>query len=317
MLNNFLMFVNYSIIIPHHNIPKLLKRCLHSIPIRNDLQIIVVDDCSDEKYKKDLYSLEKEYSHVEFYYSDICKGGGAARNIGLNHAIGRYVLFADADDFFNYCIYDILDEFINEQCDIVFFNANSIDTDTYLPRNRINHLNNMHELYKKNANKSIISLKYLYGEPSCKLVKKELIVKNQIKFDETRIHNDTKFSYMIGFYAKEVKVDHRAIYCLTDRSNSVSKNNSHQAQLIRTKIFAEKNKFLKDHQIPAFDDIMIWPFRDYFSVKNMKYFQECLHIINQYDYSLGFILKKMAIANSKTKIRRIGNKIGRYFHRYF
>ena len=233
--------VNYTIIIPHHNIPNLLRRCLHSIPLRDDTQIIVVDDCSDEIYKSYLLSLEKDYSHVEFYYSDICKGGGAARNIGLQHAKGRYVLFADADDFFNYCIGDVLNEYINETCDIIFFNANCLDTDTYLPKNRIQHLNTMHEEYERLPEKAIVSLKYLYGEPSCKFVKRDLIEKNNIQFEETRIHNDTKFSYLVGFYAKEVKVDHRAIYCLTERNNSVSKNTTHQAQLTRTKIFAKIN----------------------------------------------------------------------------
>ena len=37
----------YNIIIPHKNTPKLLKRCLDSIPQRDDLHIIVVDDNSD------------------------------------------------------------------------------------------------------------------------------------------------------------------------------------------------------------------------------------------------------------------------------
>ena len=39
--------INYSIIIPHRNIPLLLRRCLDSIPRRMDIQIIVVDDNSD------------------------------------------------------------------------------------------------------------------------------------------------------------------------------------------------------------------------------------------------------------------------------
>ena len=39
--------INYSIIIPHKNIPNLLQRCLDSIPNREDVQIIVVDDNSD------------------------------------------------------------------------------------------------------------------------------------------------------------------------------------------------------------------------------------------------------------------------------
>lgn len=34
--------INYSIIIPHYNIPDLLGRCLRSIPERRDIQVIVV-----------------------------------------------------------------------------------------------------------------------------------------------------------------------------------------------------------------------------------------------------------------------------------
>jgi len=40
--------INYSIIIPHKNTPDLLQKCIDSIPHREDVQIIVVDDNSDE-----------------------------------------------------------------------------------------------------------------------------------------------------------------------------------------------------------------------------------------------------------------------------
>ena len=45
--------INYSIIIPHKNIPNLLQRCLDSIPNREDVQIIVVDDNSCLLYTSD------------------------------------------------------------------------------------------------------------------------------------------------------------------------------------------------------------------------------------------------------------------------
>lgn len=36
----------YTIIIPHYGIPQLPERCLASIPNREDVQIVVVYDCS-------------------------------------------------------------------------------------------------------------------------------------------------------------------------------------------------------------------------------------------------------------------------------
>lgn len=38
----------FTIIIPHKDIPDLLMRCLKSIPVSEDIQVIVVDDNSSE-----------------------------------------------------------------------------------------------------------------------------------------------------------------------------------------------------------------------------------------------------------------------------
>ena len=59
----------YSIIIPHKNIPELLIRCLNSIPDREDIQIIVIDDNSTDA---DIYSVmypELNRSDIEIYYT--------------------------------------------------------------------------------------------------------------------------------------------------------------------------------------------------------------------------------------------------------
>ena len=161
----------------------------------------------------------------------------------------------------------------------------------------------MHEKYKTSPDKAITSLRYLYGEPSSKLIKRELIEKNNIFFDETRIHNDTKFSYMVGYFANKIKVDYRALYCLTDRSESVSKNLSHQAQLIRTKVFSEKNRFLIDHKIPVFDEILTWPFSNYLMQFDFVKFHDCLLISYKYHFSLIYIIKKIILTKIQHLIR--------------
>ena len=79
--------INYSIIIPHKNTPDLLQYCLDSIPIRSDVQVIVVDDNSDED-KKPTFTRDD----VKFFYIDKehTKGAGRARNVGLEHAVGKW-----------------------------------------------------------------------------------------------------------------------------------------------------------------------------------------------------------------------------------
>lgn len=92
--------IKYTIIIPHHNIPELLKRCIDSIPNNPEIQIIVVDDNS-----KDGDNYLKKYSFLNrdnllFISTKEGRGAGYARNIGLSKARGKWLLFADADDFF-------------------------------------------------------------------------------------------------------------------------------------------------------------------------------------------------------------------------
>lgn len=61
--------ISYSIIIPHYNTPNLLIRYLKSIPLRNDIQIIVADDYSDWNVIKQLNDINNEFPYVTFVYS--------------------------------------------------------------------------------------------------------------------------------------------------------------------------------------------------------------------------------------------------------
>ncbi|MFS2459047.1 glycosyltransferase, partial [Phocaeicola vulgatus] len=53
---------HYSIIIPHKNTPRLLERCLYSIPTWDEIQIIIIDDNSNSVsvfyiFKKTLFAV--------------------------------------------------------------------------------------------------------------------------------------------------------------------------------------------------------------------------------------------------------------------
>ena len=78
----------FSIIIPHKEIPDLLMRCLRSIPVSEDIQVIVVDDNSaDADTYLDTYP-ELSRPYLEFIRTKTGGGAGYARNVGLDHAKG-------------------------------------------------------------------------------------------------------------------------------------------------------------------------------------------------------------------------------------
>jgi glycosyltransferase involved in cell wall biosynthesis len=91
-----------TIIVPCFNQSQFLKRCLDSILTqglsRSELQIIVLDDGSDQK--SCVEQLQKLQSHYQF---DLVRtknqGLASTRNEGLQRAKGLYTQFLDADDY--------------------------------------------------------------------------------------------------------------------------------------------------------------------------------------------------------------------------
>lgn len=261
----------YSLIIPHYNIPHLLRRLLFTVPKREDLQVIVVDDCST-KGIEELEKLMIEYDWIEWYSTGKNGGGGKARNIGLNHAKGEYIFFADSDDFFLPNLNDLLDECKNSSgFDIIFFNVISLDSVTLLPNFRGRHLNEFLKLGNKDLEKATLSLRYLFGEPWCKIIKSEIIKKHNIEFDEVSIHNDTFFSYMVGHKSNKIILKDIAYYCITTRENSVSLKKNEESIIIRANIFSKKHKFLKENNIPLTDNLLFMPYvqsKDDYNLRN-------------------------------------------------
>ena len=229
--------------------PELLQRCLDSIPQRDDLEVIVVDDNSNP----DIVDFENfpgtNRKNVRTILDKKGGGGGYARNLGLSLATGKWVLFADSDDYFTYCFNDMLEKYKYSDADIIYFNVVGSHSDYYTYVRQGQHLNKYINMAENNRSLSEKKLRYLFGEPWCKLVKKKVIDDNNIRFDCTPVHNDTTFSYLVGYYAKTVDIDPHAIYVYTLRSRSVSRNLTPEKRLVRVDVFARGDKFLKDHNI--------------------------------------------------------------------
>lgn len=283
----------YSIIIPHRNIPHLLQRCINSIPLRKDVEVIVIDDCSDANYREDLVKIRDTHPNVRFVMNSQCRGGGAARNLGLEHVTGKYVIFADADDYFNDCFDDILNDYKQADYDLIFFRGNSVDSETYLPANRASHLNKYVDAYLSGEDKDGQMLRYLFGEPWARFVKRSVIKEHNVRFDETLIHNDTTFAYLVGYYGKSMCVDDRELYCVTVRRNSVSQTSNIDNALIRIEVFGRAEQFLMVHGIKVIPnkhfvklDILLTHF-------HFNTVQKGIRILRKQGFSYSRILRRM------------------------
>ena len=215
----------FSIIIPHYNIPDLLMRCLRSIPVSEDIQVIVVDDNSPDAdtYVERYPELSRPF--LEFVSAPPCGNGapGVARNIGMEHAKGEWLLFADADDFFVDNMYDLILSQQHSESDVIYFRRKAVYSDDVCRESdRDGYLDEIMDIYLKTGDEWPIRTKYVVSWG--KMVRKSFIEKYHIRFDATKYSADVFFSTCVGYYAKEIEVVNVPLYVVTFRPGSMVAN---------------------------------------------------------------------------------------------
>ena len=239
--------INYSIIIPHKNIPELLARCIESIPQRDDIQIIVVDDNSD-----DADTFLKKYpelfrTDIEFHFTKEGKGASYARNVGMEHIKGKWVLFADADDVFLPGWTNIIDQYLDSSADVIHF---KITHDTR--RNDLMCHNGLIEEYvsgKKTAREILFSNITCWAKMFSALFLKE----NNIQFEEVKYGTDVAFGYEIAVKANTIEVSQSAIYMVSYREGSLTTFKDREAMQIRYETVKRANAYAADNGFKRYE----------------------------------------------------------------
>jgi glycosyltransferase involved in cell wall biosynthesis len=254
----------YTVVIPHRNTLNLLQRCLDSIPRRKDVQIIVVDDNSDPDVVdfSTFPGLGDPYVEVIFGKNENNrKGAGYARNLGLERAKGKWLVFADADDFFNPGFEAELDKYGNTDYDLVFFYVNSVNSETLESTNRGDSCNELCKHAKEsNCMDDVLYRRYA---PWGKFVSRKLVEDNQIRFQERPVANDVYFSMITGYYAENVYISESQVYCTTERVGSLEMTDTFKRYKEYFDAICEIYNSMKDYQIESYleDMICYWWYR--------------------------------------------------------
>ena len=262
--------INFSFIIPHKNIPDLLQKALDSIPRRNDVEIIVVDDNSDPG--------TTDFSHfpgindpsVQVVFTKEGKGAGYARNIGLEKASGKWILFCDADDFYTDKISFFLDEYNDSDADIVLWKTCSIDFDTGHPSHRGETLN---EFVDEGIATGNFSNALLISCPVKGMYSSAFLVRHNIRFNESHWGNDVVFSTKVADSAKKIIASNFVSYCITSHRNfGLMSNPSLSSILVR---FSENAKSVRiaRKKFNGNPNIHKWFFDTWFAVYKRNKFQ--------------------------------------------
>ena len=196
------MDYTYSVSIPHYNSPLLLQRMLNSIPERDDLQIIVVDDGSNECYRDELRKIQRK--NLETIFLNENHGGGYARNVGLQHAKGKWFISVDSDDFFSNNAFEIFDKYKHEDVDVLMFCINTRDERGMIVRHPLRSNESVLAYLKENNEKTENRIRYLNPDTWNKLVSMKFIKDNDIRYENCRINIDAFYALQIGYFAKSI-----------------------------------------------------------------------------------------------------------------
>lgn len=189
-----------SVIIPVYNAQRHLEQCLHSVRTQTlqDLQILCIDDGSTDDSASILKRLAAEDPRIQVIRQENA-GAGAARNNGLRHAVGKYLSFLDADDFFEP---DMLEEAFRaaeqDHAQIALFKCNFYNEKTgcFTPCTyslRESMLPEHRPFAGTDIEKDLF--KTVVGWAWDKLFLRSFIQENELRFQEQRTSNDLLFVF--------------------------------------------------------------------------------------------------------------------------
>ena len=177
-----------SVIIPVYNSSTYLRKCLDSVVNQTlkDIEIIVINDGSTDDSKNIIEEYLCKYKNIIFIDQEN-KGIGKTRNIGIKKATGEYITFVDSDDYIKE---NMLEEYYK------YAKKHNFDL---VIGSYIKKINNKEIIFENNKFKTgnvktTPQILYLieYG-PWAKLYKREMLINNNIYFDEERKYEDMPF----------------------------------------------------------------------------------------------------------------------------
>lgn len=224
--------IKISVLIPVYNSEKYLVRCLNSVINQSlkDIEIIIANDGSKDSSLKIIKEFQKEDKRIKII-DKINEGVVKTRNILLKYAIGKYCINIDSDDWIE-----------KDYLQRIYLEAEKNNLDLVVSDIIIDYGKNNEYVFtdlRIKDNEIINGDKYFklfltenfYGYTWNKLIKRELLIKNNISYNE-KIYflcEDTNIILKICKYSKRIGKLNKAYYhyMQTDTNGSKNLNISH------------------------------------------------------------------------------------------
>lgn len=228
--------IKFTIIIPVYNCETFIEDCIKSIlkQVYKNFEVIVVDDGSIDNSLKICQKIATTDNRIHIYQK--CNGGvSSARNKGLEHVSGDYVLFVDADDMltpkclqnYYYCILKESPDVCYQQYKIIKNSVEPMYTNDYISSN-----NNLYKQIQIDDFYSFFNKKWiLFSATWSKCYKASIIKEFKIHFT-ININQFEDFLFLTEYlsHTKSVYIVYDAGYIYRVVKNSLSRRNNIQVE---------------------------------------------------------------------------------------
>ena len=227
-----------SIIVPVFNTPQeLLLQCIRSIkeavclvPL-GSTEVLFVNDGSTNGYVDEVL---KDLDDGFYYLKKVNGGVSSARNLGIEHAVGDYLMFVDSDDWIEQSTLLNSLRFIKESwADIIFMGYVKDEQCREIPQWKkfIEGEEDIRQFIVEMTTGQTEAIHHsinIYG-PVAKLYRKGLIVDNQLRFDsELKVAEDFWFNLctLATKNCKSLYLNNHLVYHYVSNKRSITRGYS-------------------------------------------------------------------------------------------
>ena len=235
-----------SVIIPCYNVESYIDRCLTSITSQtldlSLLEIICIDDASTDNTWSKLQTWETAFpENIMIIHCDENGRQGSARNIGLQYSSAPWIAFIDSDDWVEPNYFEKMYSIASKtDCDIVTcqFVRDSSTELSFLSDRKTDKADRCLLIDTMEKRKLFLVLKSMDSLAWGKLIRKSLLIDNQILFPENLTYEDTYFASMLHLYTKKVYFLEEKLYhyFVNEHSTVLQTNSDHHLDLLTVQL---------------------------------------------------------------------------------
>lgn len=223
-----------SIIIPCYNVESYIDRCLTSITSQTMdlslLEIICIDDASTDNTWQILKNWEEKYpDNILLVQCETNRRQGTARNIGLQYSSCPWVAFIDADDWIEPDYFEkmyqasLLIDVDMVTCQHIRDFSNEL---TYF-NEKISKEDQLLLLDTEEKRKLYIRLMSTDLTAWGKLIKKDILINNEIFFPEDLAYEDNYWGPLLHFYVNKIyKINAPLYHYYVNTNSTILKENA-------------------------------------------------------------------------------------------